>query len=182
MSIIQDYVPDEYANTSMGRNEAKCAPTSGGAVEGVKHGKHMKQQGHKLTTTPEHPTFQKEEVEYGRDGHGNVAMSGLGVALGEHNVNDQSGASQCRQDPVTDDSADSSGDADLGLGPGVLHWPFPGPGHGYADGRVYKIQGQGPAPFLTPGPHRHKLIPCGSQGYVKREAVVPSPCPVKGHL
>lgn len=164
MSIIQDYVPDEYAKNSMDQNDAKGAPMSEGAVEGAKHLKHLKQQGPKLTTMPENPTFQKEEVvEYGPDGHDNVAMSGLGVALRGDNVNDRSGVSEYRHDP--DDGADSSGDADLGLGPGVLHWPFPGPGHGYADGRVYKLQGQGPAPFLTPGPHRHKLIPCGSQGY-----------------
>ncbi len=42
----------------------------------------------------------------------------------------------------------------------MMHWPSPEQGHGYAERRVYKqLVGQGgPAPFLTPGPHRGRML------------------------
>lgn len=42
----------------------------------------------------------------------------------------------------------------------MMHWPSPPEqGHGYAERRVHKqLVGQGPAPFLTPGPHRGRML------------------------
>lgn len=42
----------------------------------------------------------------------------------------------------------------------MMHWPSPPElGHGYAERRVHKqLAGQGPAPFLTPGPHRGRML------------------------
>lgn len=56
-----------------------------------------------------------------------------------------------------------SGDEGYDLNAGLLNWPSPKQGHGYAAKRVQKPKGQGPAPFLTPGPHRHKLVTSPTQ-------------------
>eukprot|EP00903_Cladosiphon_okamuranus_P019934 g18320.t1 len=42
----------------------------------------------------------------------------------------------------------------------TMHWPSPPElGHGYIERRVHKhLVGQGPAPFLTPGPHRGRKL------------------------
>lgn len=44
------------------------------------------------------------------------------------------------------------------VGADTVHWPSPELGHGYAERRVHKLVGQGPAPFLTPGPHRGRML------------------------
>lgn len=42
----------------------------------------------------------------------------------------------------------------------MMHWPSPPElGHGYTERRVHKqLIGQGPAPFLTPGPRRGRML------------------------
>lgn len=42
----------------------------------------------------------------------------------------------------------------------IMHWPSPEQGHGYAERRVHKqlVGHGGPAPFLTPGPHRGRML------------------------
>lgn len=164
-SIIQDYVPNEYSNDPMRQNETEPNSTFGRGVDGDKQLEYLP----KLATMPEDPPFRKPQVA--EHEHGNNTMGGLGVALLQHKVDSRSGVQGRVQAhplsgyrPGPDDGADCFGEADLGLGPGLLHWPSPEQGHGYADSRVYKLKGQGPAPFLTPGPHRHKLVPSGSQG------------------
>ncbi|CBJ29505.1 conserved unknown protein [Ectocarpus siliculosus] len=40
----------------------------------------------------------------------------------------------------------------------MMHWPSPELGHGYAEKRTHIGPRQGPAPFLTPGPHRGRPL------------------------
>ncbi|CAM9140332.1 unnamed protein product [Ectocarpus sp. 13 AM-2016] len=40
----------------------------------------------------------------------------------------------------------------------TMHWPSPELGHGYAEKRIHVGPRQGPAPFLTPGPHRGRPL------------------------
>lgn len=162
-SIIQDYVPDEYANNQIRHIERD---TSGRWVKGV-DGEKQQNYSRRLATMPEDgattpypPSRTSEDVER-EDGVG--GMSGLGVALLRHDVDNSSvvggtssaslKASRNKQSP--DYNADLFGATALGS---------PEQGHGYADGRVHKLKEHGPAPFLTPGPHGHKLVRSGSQG------------------
>lgn len=174
-SIIQDYVPDEYEKGRQTEKHIAAARTP--ATEEETHHEYCP----KLATMPEDGVTASDAAvrEYGQQGgvegqgDGAGAMSGLGVALLQHSVDNPSASgatvegyssmSYGQRRGIDADRADEV-DADVGPGPDVLHWPSPEQGHGYADKRVHKLPGQGPAPFLTPGPHRHKLVRGGRQG------------------
>lgn len=164
-SIIQDYVPDKYSNDPTRQIGTESDSKLGGEVDGDKQIEFLP----KFASMADLSTIRKPQVS--EHEHGTNAMSGLGAALLHHNVDGRSGVqgrvqaySLLGYRPGPDKGTDSFGETDLALGPGLLHWPSPEQGHGYADSRVYKLKGQGLAPFLTPGPHRHKLVPSGNQG------------------
>lgn len=172
-SIIQDYVPDQYENDHL-RNEEEDATAAmrTRAIQGETH----------YEFSPRLPTMPEDRATAARNpvggqghegrtgGQGDGAMSGLGAALLQHNVETNasiSGVIQARSSSSRrqlDDGAINVAEEDLESGPELLNWPTPEQGHGYADKRVHMLVGQGPAPFLTPGPHRHKLVPGGREG------------------
>lgn len=180
-SIIQDYVPHDYEHAGVLHDEHEgdatapspaAAPTVA-AVAAVSGGETSHEQWPRLATMQEDGTMaagtgtngysssraagmERQRFSTGVTGGVEVALlSDSGTALDAHAPRD---SQHRRNDAGTVD------EANLGQGPDVLHWPSPEQGHGYAHKRVNKLLGQGPAPFLTPGPHRHKLVPGGRQG------------------
>lgn len=176
-SIIQDYVPDEYEGDEarQGQEGTDSGSTRTRALEGETHQEYwprlasMPEDGATAPSTPGGVYDQEGPTETRGDTVGGA--SGLEIALLERDVDEpvssgatietRTQASSGRQRGRVGGNID---DPELGLGPDVLHWPSPEQGHGYADKRLHKFGGQGPAPFLTPGPHRHKFVPSGRQG------------------
>lgn len=159
-SIIQNYVPDVYVDD---RAHDERGPTTSSA-RGVGCDRLQAHSQKTSVTQGNHATSAiVGPVESSGQDYGAGAMSGLGVALLQRGVDKPPivRATACKS-PNKD--ANDSDLTDIGLDPGLQHWPSPEQGHGYADNRVHKLTGQGPAPFLTPGPHRHKLVPSRSQG------------------
>ena len=173
-SIIQDYVPHDYEHTGILRDghegEAPApAPSPAAAVmvmavaRGEKSDDHWQEDGAMAAGAgADAYSFNGgagvDRQRCNTDFTGGLAIplpSGLGAAIDAHARKD----SQHRRD-----DAGTTDEANIGQGPDVLHWPSPEQGHGYAHARVNKLLEQGPAPFLTPGPHRHKLVPGGRQG------------------
>lgn len=157
-SIIQDYVPDTYSNDrplhdnkkGKSSHEHQSSPINGAPVS------------HEAVEN-RNQTWDHEE--------GAGSTSRLGVALHKPALNSdaiirpsEAVDSSMGFKPDVDKEDSSIGDAEGGLGLGLMNWPSPGQGHGYGAKDVNKVKWQGPAPFLTPGPHRHKLVPSPSQG------------------
>lgn len=127
-SLIQDYVPDKYE-----RN------TSSGRTPSSEVNRDSR-----LSSTPEDtPSRPDGPVDsYGEhaqvQGRKDYDVGNAPASLGAHVEADT---------PVQD-----AGEHD------TMHWPSPDSGHGYTERRVNRHAGQGPAPFLTPGPHRGRML------------------------
>lgn len=87
-----------------------------------------------------------------------------GAALPSRKVDSYShhGGVQARHAPAGSEAyvEAATSDRDAAAATDMMHWPSPPElGHGYAEKRVHKqLVGQGPAPFLTPGPHRGRAL------------------------
>lgn len=127
-SLIQDYVPDEYEGTTA----AGMTPT----VE--------INPDQRLPSTPE-DGGSRPKGAVDSHGHHTGVQTQVDCAVG--NAPTSSGAHLEADVP----------DQDIG-GADTMHWPSPQLGHGYAERHVHKLVGQGPAPFLTPGPHRGRML------------------------
>ena len=173
-SIIQDYVPDEYDNDQLRQDLQDSKGIIARGAEGEVHLDYRP----RLATTPEDATMASRSPIDGNQQGGRVGqhvdehgmISRLGALL-QHDIDPSiPGATigtnnRSSFDPSRSRSRDAynMGEVDLEPGPDVLNWPSPQQGHGYAAKRVANLTGQGPAPFLTPGPHRHKLVPSRRQ-------------------
>lgn len=171
-SIIQDYVPDEYGDDQLRDEEEDITAMRARAVEGessYEYSRRLPTMPEDRVTAARNPVVGQDDDER-IDGQEDGVLSGLGVALLQHHVEanaSSTGAIQTRSSSNRrhlDDGAINVAHKDLGLGPELLNWPTSEQGHGYADKRVRMLVEQGPAPFLTPGPHRHKLLPGGREG------------------
>lgn len=127
-SLIQDYVPDEYERT-----------TAAGRTPAEEMNRDPR-----LPSTPEDGALRLNGTI---DSYGQQAGVQPQVDCAMGNAPASSGAY------IEADMPDQDvGEADM------MHWPSPELGHGYAERRVHKLVGQGPAPFLTPGPHRGRML------------------------
>ena len=187
-SIIQDYVPHDYEHTVGLRDEhegdapgpspspAAASPTVT-AVAAVSGGETSHEQWQRLATMQEDGAMAAGTGTDGSDGYSSSrgtglerqrfctdATGGLEIALPSDSGAAIDPHSRIDLQHHRHDDAGTVDEANPGQGPDVLHWPSPEQGHGYAHKRGNKPLGQGPAPFLTPGPHRHKLLPGGRQG------------------
>lgn len=163
-SIIQDYVPDEYEGEHL-RHDVR--ESVGIAVGGDTNQDYRP----RLETTPEDATpssrrllgGDQQRKRLGRlEGDHQDGMSGPG-ALPQRNVDSVTPRAtigeRYRTNFETPPSRDTeTKEGNVGPAPDVIHWPLLEQGHGYAAKRASNVKGQGPAPFLTPGPHRHKLV------------------------
>lgn len=169
-SIIQDYVPDEYEGEHLRHDMRESV---GIAVGGETHQDYRP----RLATTPEDATRRplggdqqsnrigqlESDRQEGVNGPGalpqrNVDSVTPRATIGERYRTNLETPPSCDRKEVQEGNG--------GLAPDAIHWPLLEQGHGYAAKRcpTSNVTGQGPAPFLTPGPHRHKLVPTTRQG------------------
>lgn len=133
-SLIQDYVPQDYKNTSIAaRTEVnRDWPRS------------------RLPSTPEDSAARASRTadSYGRH-----------AGMQAHNVRADPDAYIEAATP-NDDTVTAAAASAAATATDMMQWPSPPElGHGYAERRIHKqLVGQGPAPFLTPGPHRGRML------------------------
>lgn len=174
-SIIQDYVPDEYEGEHL-RNDVR--ESVGTAVGGETHQDYRP----RLATTPEDATHPSRKANRLRPLGGDQQSNRMGQLEGDRRdgMNGPGALTQRNVDNVTPRATIGERyrtnletppsretevqEGSVGPAPDAIHWPLLEQGHGYAAKRASNVTGQGPAPFLTPGPHRHKLVPSTRQG------------------
>lgn len=166
-SIIQDYVPDQYEKNQPRHNGGDFTAPRTLTVEGE-----IADYWPKLATMPEDAAAERGLTR-------NIGGSGEKERMNTHGdeldevgelekIKSSARAIQQAHAPFRKllqrgDDAQNIDEADIEVGRDVMYWPSPEQGHGYTHKRIHKPITQGLAPFLTPGPHRHKLVPGGRE-------------------
>lgn len=166
-SIIQDYVPDAYGDSQLRRDEGeRMSPvdkqTASGSKPARDRGASITSQG--ATERPEQARqFEGVTPQMAQSGSRHeVQHSTVNIPSHAESSETASSSSGWRRDE--EQGVLDPGEGDQGVDPALSNWPSPGQSHGYASKHAHMLKGQGPAPFLTPGPHRHKLVPSPSEG------------------